>query len=74
VPLTELVLDSVSELRAKYFNERRETGVINIGAAGRVVVDGSEYVLGTRESLYIGMGRATYAFGLARARLLFTTC
>ena len=59
----ELVLEAVPELPAKYFNERRETGVINIGAAGRVVVDGSEYVLETRECLletreclYIGMG------------------
>jgi 4-deoxy-L-threo-5-hexosulose-uronate ketol-isomerase len=55
VPARELVLEATPELRAAHFNERRETGVINIGAPGRVVVDGAEYVVGTRECLYIGM-------------------
>jgi 4-deoxy-L-threo-5-hexosulose-uronate ketol-isomerase len=63
VPETELALDAAPELRANYFNERRETGVINIGAPGRVVVDGSEYGLGTRECLYIGMGAREIRFG-----------
>jgi 4-deoxy-L-threo-5-hexosulose-uronate ketol-isomerase len=62
VPLTELVLDAAPELRANYFHERRETGVINIGAEGRVIVDGSEYVLRTRECLYIGMGAREIRF------------
>jgi 4-deoxy-L-threo-5-hexosulose-uronate ketol-isomerase len=62
VPVTELVLEAVPELRARYFNERRETGVINIGDAGRVVVDGSEYLLGARECLYIGMGARDIRF------------
>jgi 4-deoxy-L-threo-5-hexosulose-uronate ketol-isomerase len=62
VPATELVLEAVPELRAKYFQERRETGVINIGAAGRVVVDGSEYPVGPRECLYIGMGARDIRF------------
>jgi 4-deoxy-L-threo-5-hexosulose-uronate ketol-isomerase len=62
VPVTELVLEAAPELRAKYFNERRETGVINIGAAGRVVVDGSKFDLGTRECLYIGMGARDIRF------------
>jgi 4-deoxy-L-threo-5-hexosulose-uronate ketol-isomerase len=62
MPASELVLETAPELRAEYFHERRETGIINIGAAGRVMVDGAEYVLGTRECLYIGMGARDVRF------------
>lgn len=39
-----------------YFLERREMGVINIGGAGVIVVDGVEYAIGGQEALYIGKG------------------
>ena len=54
MPATEIALEAESELRAGYFNERRETGVLNIGRPGRIVVDGAVFEIGTRECLYIG--------------------
>jgi 4-deoxy-L-threo-5-hexosulose-uronate ketol-isomerase len=56
VPATkELTLEaSKQEMAATYFAERREIGLINIGAAGRVKVDGKDYTLENRDGLYIG--------------------
>lgn len=57
VPAGEtLVLTAGSELRAEYFLQRREMGIINIGGAGVIVADGKEYEVGHKEGMYIGMG------------------
>jgi 4-deoxy-L-threo-5-hexosulose-uronate ketol-isomerase len=42
--------------------ERREMGIINIGAKGRVSVDGNGYELEGRDGLYIGMGAREILF------------
>jgi len=42
--------------------ERREMGIINIGAKGRVSVDGTDYELEGRDGLYIGMGAREILF------------
>lgn len=62
VPLGDLTLSGSEELRAQYFCERREMGVINLGGAGVITADGKEYHLGTREAMYIGMGTKTIVF------------
>lgn len=60
-----LALTAGEELRAEYFLQRREMGVINIGGPGRITVDGRDYQVGSREGMYIGMGKRDVVFASA---------
>ncbi len=44
------------EIKAEYFLQRREIGLINVGGAAKVVADNVEYILEYKEALYLGMG------------------
>lgn len=57
-----LHLDTIDPLKAAYFCERREIGLINVGGPGKVQVDGMEFKLGNKEALYIGRGSKTVIF------------
>lgn len=59
---SELKLDAADELRAEYFLERREMGVINIGGDGIISVDGRRIKVAHREAMYIGMGTKDISF------------
>lgn len=57
-----LSLGTFKELATDYFLERREMGVINIGGAGIITLDGKKYDVGFKEGIYIGMGTRQIEF------------
>lgn len=57
MPISKSVsLEADKELGTDYFFQRREGGVINIGGAGRVILDGTLYELNSSDGMYIGTG------------------
>lgn len=57
-----LTLEPPSSLRAEYFLERRELGVLNIGARGTVVVDGRRFDMDKLDVLYVSRGSRNVSF------------
>ena len=57
-----LALEAGKDIKASYFLERREMGIINIGGKGEVSVDGKKYPLENLDGLYIGMGYQEIVF------------
>jgi 4-deoxy-L-threo-5-hexosulose-uronate ketol-isomerase len=55
-------LTADAELRAAYFCERRELGVLNIGGQGAVEVDGTRFELAKFDALYVGRGSRDISF------------
>lgn len=68
MPVNEtLALTAPDDLKAAYFLERRELGVINIGGKGTVKADGVTYELESKEALYLGQGTKDVQFSSADA-------
>ena len=63
VPVEKTIkLETIDPLKAIYFLERRELGIINIGGSGIVIVDGTEYEIDNKEALYLGQGNENVTF------------
>lgn len=63
VPVSSaLQLPNEDELKASFFLERREMGIINVGGKGKVKADGVEYELDKLECVYLGKGTQEVSF------------
>ena len=58
----ELVLEAPEILRADWFTQRRELGIINVGGDGIVKVGDEEYVIPHKEAIYVGRGNRHVSF------------
>ncbi|MEI3798933.1 MULTISPECIES: 5-dehydro-4-deoxy-D-glucuronate isomerase [unclassified Chitinophaga] len=63
-----VVLETIDLLKAAYFLERRELGMINVGGDGIVEVDGEKFELAYKEALYIGKGKQQVIFSSKNAQ------
>ena len=57
-----VVLATFVELKANFYLERRELGIINVGPTASVSADGTSYILKNKEALYIGKGTKEVVF------------
>jgi len=57
-----LVLDKVEETKTTTFLDRREMGIVNIGARGTVSVGTESWAMDRGDVLYIGMGAGAVTF------------
>lgn len=55
-------LEAIDALKAPYFLERRELGLINIGGPGTVTVNGESFDIDFKEAMYIGQGNEDVVF------------
>jgi 4-deoxy-L-threo-5-hexosulose-uronate ketol-isomerase len=50
----KIALPNPENLKAHYFLERRELGIINVGGKGLITADGIQFALDYKEALYLG--------------------
>lgn len=62
-PITKtIILENYPQLRADFFLERREMGVINVGGPGVITSDKTKYDLNKLDALYLGKGAQEISF------------
>jgi 4-deoxy-L-threo-5-hexosulose-uronate ketol-isomerase len=57
-----ILLGNYPELRAEYFLERRELGIINIGGPGEIIVDTETFAIGKLDCVFAGKGSSKVEF------------
>ncbi len=57
-----IVLDTYDELKADFFLERRELGIINVAGDGKIHVDGQTFAVNKLDCLYVGRGAKKVSF------------
>lgn len=63
MPVSQSIsLATYEQLKASFFLERRELGIINVGGSGRVVADGTTYDMDKLDCLYLGKGTKDISF------------
>lgn len=72
MPTTESVsidkgIDIWANFGTKYFLERREIGIFNIGGEGTIVADGEEFQMGYKDCIYITKGTKEVVFASKNA-------
>jgi 4-deoxy-L-threo-5-hexosulose-uronate ketol-isomerase len=66
-----IALPNHPELRAEYFLERRELGVINVGGDGIVIADGKKFSILKFDCVYLGKATKDVKFKSKKAPALF---
>jgi 4-deoxy-L-threo-5-hexosulose-uronate ketol-isomerase len=62
-PVSKMIeLPNHPELKADYFLQRREMGIINVGGGGQIEADGIKYELEKLSCLYLGRGTKKISF------------
>lgn len=64
---TPLTLETLDALKSDLFLFRRELGIINVGGQGKVIADGESFIMGYKDSLYLGQGTQDVKFESADA-------
>lgn len=63
IPTTKAMkLPNYDALKSKFFLERREVGIINVGGKGSVLADGETYKMDKLSCLYLGKGTKKVSF------------
>jgi 4-deoxy-L-threo-5-hexosulose-uronate ketol-isomerase len=71
-PVTKQVeLENYPNLRAEYFLERREIGIINVAGDGEITADGKTYQVNKLDCLYIGKGTKSVSFASKNSGILY---
>ena len=57
-----IILETVNELKAQNFLDRREMGIINVGGDAEILAGGTKYMIVFKEALFLGKGTKDVSF------------
>lgn len=77
IPVEPIELPACAAFGTKYFTERREIGIVNLGDPGHVNIGDTRHSLGLHDFLYIGAGHPHVTFApcrRSRPKFYFLSC